>query len=308
MHGFAWGRSYLVPTASLALPPPLAPLGVGGRTTGLLLYVRYTEPSPLTYHELIWAPALVRAPSGEAGFYIAAIYVDDERSRRGGREIWALPKTLARFDARGGAEGPGEASGSVRMEADDGTSIEMHMRALGPSRLPVPQYVSTLQTRGDRVERFRGSGSGRAGLASVEVPRFSSEHEGWAGFVEARPLPALRLASFALNLGASEVLAESPAEGPPRGYRRPLSTYGVATRPRAAHGRRRKSARTRPPAPPPRRPRPPRHCPAPEVRGRARRSVAASSPRARKGAAEKRQVGPVSPDHPHAGGTCSTPP
>ena len=165
MYGFAWARSYLVPVDALELPAPLRPVAVGGRTTGTLLYVRYTEPSPLTYHELIWAPALVRAPSGEVGFYVAAIYVDDERSMRGGRDIWALPKVMARFEADGGAERAGEGRGGVRMRADDGTSIDLNFRAFGPSRLPAPPRVVTLQTRDGRVERLRGVGSARAGLA-----------------------------------------------------------------------------------------------------------------------------------------------
>ncbi|HEU4411497.1 MAG TPA: acetoacetate decarboxylase family protein [Polyangiaceae bacterium] len=213
MHGFAWARSYLVPTDALDLPPPLEPVAAGGRTTGLLLYVRYTEPSPLTYHELVWAPALVRAPGGEIGLYVAAIYVDDERSLRGGREIWALPKAMARFEAEGGAERAGEGAGSVRMRADDGTSIDLRMRAFGPSRVYVPQFLATLQTRGGRVERFTGRGSGRAGLASLEVPHFSSEHEGWAGFIEARALPAMRLASFEIGMQPPEVLARRPGDG-----------------------------------------------------------------------------------------------
>jgi hypothetical protein len=213
MHGFAWARTYLVPSASIALPAPLEPVSAGGRTTGLLLYVRYTEPSPITYHELVWAPALARAPNGEVGFYVAAIYVDDERSLRGGREIWALPKVMARFEAEGGAEHAGETKGSVRMRADDGTSIELRMRAFGPARLRVPQFVATLETREGRVERFSGRGSGRAGLASLEVPRFSSEHDGWAGFIEARALPAVRLAGFDVDMNAPEVLAGRRGEG-----------------------------------------------------------------------------------------------
>ncbi|HEU4532662.1 MAG TPA: hypothetical protein VFS00_01045, partial [Polyangiaceae bacterium] len=79
MHGLALVRSFLVPTDALELPAPLRPVAAAGRTTGALIYVRYLEPSPLTYHELIWAPALVRAPGGGVGLYVGAIYVDDER-------------------------------------------------------------------------------------------------------------------------------------------------------------------------------------------------------------------------------------
>jgi hypothetical protein len=47
----------------------------------------------LAYHELIVA----RRP-----FVVSEIYVDDERSRAGGREIWNLPKELAEFRAEPG--------------------------------------------------------------------------------------------------------------------------------------------------------------------------------------------------------------
>jgi hypothetical protein len=43
----------------------------------------------LAYHELI----VFRRP-----FVVAEIYVDDARSRAGGREIWNLPKELADFE------------------------------------------------------------------------------------------------------------------------------------------------------------------------------------------------------------------
>lgn len=210
MHGFALMRSFLVPTDALELPASLQPVAAAGRTTGALVYVRYLEPSPLTYHELIWAPALVRAPSGEVGLYVAAIYVDDERSLRAGRDIWALPKALARFETEGGGEHADQSQGRVRMRADDGTSIDLSFRGFGPARLPVPPMITTLQTRDGRVERIIGTGSARAGLASLEVPHFASEQDGWAGFIEAKPMPAMRLSSFEVTLPAPEVL------GPPR--------------------------------------------------------------------------------------------
>lgn len=68
-----------------------------GMTLSALAVARYTEGSVLTYSELLIAPALVR--SGDAtGGWISHIYVDDEASVRGGREIWGLPKELATFE------------------------------------------------------------------------------------------------------------------------------------------------------------------------------------------------------------------
>ena len=57
-----------------------------GATSGLFL-ATYTGET-LAYHELIvFRPGLV----------VSHIYVDDERSLAGGREIWNLPKELAEF-------------------------------------------------------------------------------------------------------------------------------------------------------------------------------------------------------------------
>jgi len=62
-----------------------------GPTSGLLL-ATYTGET-LAYHELIvFRPGLI----------ISHIYVDDERSRAGGRAIWNLPKELAEFSVSRG--------------------------------------------------------------------------------------------------------------------------------------------------------------------------------------------------------------
>jgi acetoacetate decarboxylase len=47
----------------------------------------------LQYHELIVFPRAT-----PRGMVVSHIYVDDERSLGGGREIWGLPKELAGFD------------------------------------------------------------------------------------------------------------------------------------------------------------------------------------------------------------------
>jgi acetoacetate decarboxylase len=83
----------------MAPPPPpwqlsgrlaLFPAGLGG-----VMLAEYTGGT-LSYRELIVfsRPTLVR---GRPGFVVSQIYVDDERSRAGGREIWNLPKELADF-------------------------------------------------------------------------------------------------------------------------------------------------------------------------------------------------------------------
>jgi hypothetical protein len=55
----------------------------------------------LAYRELIVfsRPKIAR---GRPGWVVSHIYVDDERSRSGGRAIWNLPKELAEFDVAPG--------------------------------------------------------------------------------------------------------------------------------------------------------------------------------------------------------------
>jgi acetoacetate decarboxylase len=57
-------------------------------------FVRYLDPSPLTYDELLVA----RAPEGEKAVTITDIWVDSPASMAGGRELWAIPKELCDFE------------------------------------------------------------------------------------------------------------------------------------------------------------------------------------------------------------------
>lgn len=65
-------------------------------TLGSVYIVSYRSGSVLEYNELIIAPAFVRYRN-QIGGWISHIYVDNEDSVRGGREIWGLPKEMAEF-------------------------------------------------------------------------------------------------------------------------------------------------------------------------------------------------------------------
>lgn len=67
-----------------------------GKTLGCLYFSAYTQDSVLEYNELIVAPALLNH-GGKVGSWISHIYVDNEDSVAGGREIWGLPKEMAEF-------------------------------------------------------------------------------------------------------------------------------------------------------------------------------------------------------------------
>jgi hypothetical protein len=183
MRASATLAAYLVPARSLALPAPLEPITLLRHATGLLAYVEYLPPSPLVYHELIWMPALVRARSRAGrtarGYHVAVMYVDDERTLRGGREIWALPKTKARFELDGDR---------VAVHADDGTSLVLRRHAVGPG-FPLRGAVATLQIDGGTLVRFRSDFSGTARAGRLHVERFESTAPAWSSFAEAYALP-----------------------------------------------------------------------------------------------------------------------
>ncbi|PSF35452.1 acetoacetate decarboxylase [Aphanothece hegewaldii CCALA 016] len=81
----------------LVIPPELTIIPIlPGKTIGGVYLASYQAGSILEYNELIVVPALVRYHQ-HIGFWISHIYVDNEDSMRGGREIWGLPKEIADF-------------------------------------------------------------------------------------------------------------------------------------------------------------------------------------------------------------------
>jgi len=82
------------------VPAPLRLLPAWpGHALALLLLGSYDERSTLPYDELaaIVGPVLAQA---RPGGLVTGIWVDDERSAAGGRELWGLPKQLATLQWR----------------------------------------------------------------------------------------------------------------------------------------------------------------------------------------------------------------
>lgn len=67
--------------------------------------VDYTEPSPLTYHELLSA-RVITASNGKKAVSVVDIWVDSPDSVAGGRTLWAIPKGLAKFSGGSSQKGP----------------------------------------------------------------------------------------------------------------------------------------------------------------------------------------------------------
>lgn len=167
-HGFGAFCPYVVPRSEVRLPDGVEAIHTAGWCSGLLAYVRYDPPSPLTYDEMIWMPTMVRARAGDGeqlrGWWVSRMWVNSEASLRAGREIWALPKTLARFDAH---------PRGVKMSDDGGTEIVLGFRRL-PRLGPVRSRMTTVQVDGAELVRFRASMRARARPCHIQLRRLSS--------------------------------------------------------------------------------------------------------------------------------------
>jgi acetoacetate decarboxylase len=91
MHGQLWLSLFRVRAGD---HPDREP-GVHG-----VALVRYADPSPLTYHELLVAHLVEKAVT------ITDIWVDSPASVAGGRALWAIPKDLCDFTCRPERRGP----------------------------------------------------------------------------------------------------------------------------------------------------------------------------------------------------------
>jgi acetoacetate decarboxylase len=90
------------------IPEELDIVSLGfGKTLGLVFMTSMGPESTLPYHELIIAPALIRA-KGRYGFYVTHIYVDNEKSRVGGMRNFGLPKQMVDFVWNWESHEPGE--------------------------------------------------------------------------------------------------------------------------------------------------------------------------------------------------------
>jgi len=140
-------------------------------TVGALIHYRETPVGP--YREVLASPTLLLGPRGPEAC-VPFIAVDSPASVHGGRENWALPKTLARFDW------PEEPRGGFELDAEGrGWSVHATVHAR-PRRLP---FAATSRNRqvtpaGDEIT-FASRWRGRARVASVELETRGPTLPGW---------------------------------------------------------------------------------------------------------------------------------
>ncbi|PWK81447.1 acetoacetate decarboxylase [Lentzea atacamensis] len=125
------------------LPEGARMITLAGNAFVAVAFVSYEPGSALTYDELLVAtPVWDR---GGVAVSVPQIWVDSEASRQGGRELWAIPKRLARFGegssiacvaATGGVALPGTwSTAGWTAQRLDGRDVRARMRLSGRYRL-----------------------------------------------------------------------------------------------------------------------------------------------------------------------------
>ena len=115
-----------------------------GRTLATVFATEYGPGSTLEYRELIVAPAIAGV-GGRHGWWVSHIYVDDERSMRGGRAL-GLGKELADFGWTG------DRAGRITVAQGDRTLATVDYAA-GGWGLPLPLGSYGVSCLGPRVLR-----------------------------------------------------------------------------------------------------------------------------------------------------------
>ncbi|MFH8347820.1 acetoacetate decarboxylase family protein [Streptomyces sp. NPDC018045] len=183
LKGDLWGGLFAAESAP-APPPDLSPLT---RRSLAVFVIRYREGT-LGYDELIVGTAARRGR--RIGVYVHWIWVDDERSLRGGRRIWGVPKDLAEFRW----DGP-----RVRVTDAQGLVAALRLSAKGPSlpRLPLP--MTGFGTLDGARTVLTARVTARPGAASVRVEEWPAR------------LPALRRSGARIGVSAASFTMLMPA-------------------------------------------------------------------------------------------------
>ena len=177
-----------VPLARKALPGDYKLVRVfPGYTVGAIFVAEYTDSSVGPYSELGIIPATVRV-RGTRRMCISHIYVDNERSLAGGRDIWGLPKKMATFTWSDSLDPDGRERLEVLVCEGDTELLHLQttrqlLRVPGSFKLPM---VSQL---GDRVLRWQAKIKSKAYKVHAELT-VNPE----APFADLRPLPAAAVA------------------------------------------------------------------------------------------------------------------
>lgn len=191
LRGRMYLSVFLVPLPTLP-PLPAAvrraarPVTVAGRAVVGAAWVRYEPGGTLSYRELL--SVILVHERGRPAVTIVDIWVDDVRSRDGGRALWGIPKELADISVeRDGAAG-----------AADTPIAAARIRARRwPGRWPFAFTVIQAVGAGVRRSPVRG----RAGLGPAAAT-WRPAPDGPLGYLAGRrPLVTVALHDFRLRFG-----------------------------------------------------------------------------------------------------------
>ncbi|MFL5356066.1 acetoacetate decarboxylase family protein [Archangium sp.] len=151
---------WMVPAerVQVRLEPAFELLTFAGRACVAASFVDYQEGSVLTYGELFGAVSVKARDSGHRGLTVTHMWVDSERSMRGGRALWGMPKEMARFELAHQPPGAGAFAGAG-WDARGGELARVRFKALGglPRGVRIPMNLPDLQVLHGRVHTPNGA-------------------------------------------------------------------------------------------------------------------------------------------------------
>lgn len=197
LTGTACVSAWRVPTRELPpAPSGLAYAALGDTTLVLTIWAAYEPGGTLSYNELAVA-AMVRrhgmlAPAGS----VTHIWVDDERSAAGGRELWAIPKQLGDFMIEPHADERGFAA-RLTTESRPVASVSFEPNMSLPGQPRASGFVIQQNDCGLLRTRCRGRGRLVTGRATWDFAA-----SGPLGFLQGRvPLFSLRVRDLQASFG-----------------------------------------------------------------------------------------------------------
>jgi hypothetical protein len=193
LRGVFRASLWLVPRSSVEgfLPQGVSPVTLDDKVLILTGWAVYTPGGVLEYRELLCAVAV--GSWRTLGVTVTHIWVDNPASMAGGRELWGIPKRLARFtspESDGFSEEAHDEHGPIARLAFGRT-------ASLPGRWPLP--LRTIQSLEGKLKVTRVRATGQVGFGSA---RWSFDEAGPLAFLHGlRPIVSMRLGSMGVSFG-----------------------------------------------------------------------------------------------------------
>lgn len=201
LRGQMYGALWRLPRSQVPgpLPAGVRPLITAGTAWVATAWVDYQEGGVLAYRELL--AAVLGRVGAVPTVTITRIWVDDPRSLAGGRELWGIPKQLARFDIdhdsglTAAAYECGDVGGDVG--GDELARGEFRPAVTLPGRVPLRATFVQQHPGGRRRTRATMVARLQLGRATLRVRRSSP----LAFVAGARPVAGFAARDFRLVFG-----------------------------------------------------------------------------------------------------------